>query len=478
MDTQTQSMEELNQLLNQETQKGTVGAGTTDVFSAAAAKPETQKMTSEEAIREIFSGMTEAATNGAIVNVDSPKGRLMQVMDEKGAICGFVTPKGNKISLSSAKISSESDARTIRVVDRMASKILGVIIKYPKALEDAINKCNAVAGYEPNYPYENGSPEDFKDATDGMVVKIFDYDSAVTWISKHCFQRISEARAIFRATPRKDKSGKWVTKKASEVEAYYFLKSKVTELLAQANTPGSGEELVKKQNKFKNLRGSQLAPLKCSYRSKLLTQGNYIALAKYVTEPVKPKYSAEEAELRNKYMVLPLISKKKVIDNVKYGQLDENSRQLIQVVNGTVTSQLFNTTGESALLKMQVASWYDPTAIIKGSELQLPVITEKEGLDKDKNVVKRKVMPVVELGAPDAEGRITYFFDPKGEHANIGAACGFDSNGNCALTASAIADFQKELKNAKKSSGKGNLMVRGVNIEVLLQGLINRGIQG
>lgn len=340
-----------------------------------------------------------------IVRVGSPRHALLSAMSDRAEICGFITPTTSKMEIS---VTRKQDTCTIGLTEKMSSKIIGVIMRFPKEIVAAIDAEQDCAPQNSTIiTYSDGTQnkaEEFRAASQlSYVIDVKTYDEAVNWISTYCWGSIKESSALFvpfkKVTTKKDG-----TKSEKEYKSPMDLKGGYGFYTLVNNLVKVQEKLEKKSKEGKELKApamSEIYPLKSSYRSKLLTKTNFIAAEKFETISIKKDgYTPDEAQLMNKLYVAPLFKPTSKLTQTRLGSMASESAKLytIDPANPGVVSKsaFFPTDGKTVLGTPEVAAyhWYDKTSEIKADEIELvakevKTVKSKDGKTSEKIVTKK-----------------------------------------------------------------------------------------
>lgn len=476
--------EEANKVMQNQgmLQRGTTANTGTEVEGKKTRKPADTRSTLD-VLDAAFKGLGRSA-DGAVVDPASPKYQLMAVMSDKAQICGFIVPKGHKITISCA--TNKSGQRSFKVADKMSTKIAGVIMRYPNMLAEAIRKCDSTTGADPEYDYPLGTPQTFRDAVgEENIVTIMLWDQALNWINNNTTGTISEAPAIFRPYT-KTQGGQTKTYQFGDSTRKYTLHNNIKDTVVkieQAKQAGDTTALESLKNKViaMQTKFSRALSLK-SYRGKILTDGNYIALAEYVPAAYTTKYTAEEAALYNEKYIKPLFNSKKdknapaTFDASKLSSLVDAERSWVNVDEAGVHSSVFFSTDQDSKIvelagKKAITAWYDSTVAIAPENVRLPKLVVKTGVRKSgprANTEYRTVQEVIAGVGQNIDGTVLIPWNLPETHTKIYNAT------DKLLTSQMVEEFRQKLKDSTSKGGSrgSSLNLAGMDLNSISKAIL------
>ncbi len=433
-------------------------APTNDFGGATAAKdPEKEERKKNEEARR---SQIAAEIGKSAVQLNSALGKMLQQMSQSARICGYVVKNGPKTDFVAKSIKDKATQAVhydIRLRQSPPSSVIGVIIKYPARLLDALNK-----GEELKF-------EDLANATQSAatVLQIEDKDAMPAILTSRAAGYMVEADEIFQPYYTKSvhvSSLSDINVKKANIPSRSCLFTEI----ATVNRKGTADTVLR---------------MKHSFRSRLQAPGNYIALKEVDTVPMKMSYSADEAEQMNDlYLSRFTVPRAGKNNEIVMNAVTDDTRKVITVKDAEAGSNGIPVIVSTAYFptnagvnwskdpKLAVADWYrknpDGTPVMLNlDEIRL---VKKERYQNSKGNLMTRVVNR-ELRDTNASAD-SYRFDPNGEHKAICAAA------DGALTFDTLDAWHPKKKGGSKRSTPaaiGGTALAGMS-EAAIQQILDR----
>lgn len=377
-----------------------------------------------------------AAIREKAVKLNTPRGKVLQLMSQNARICGYICKTGPKTDFAVKTVKTDSGAKmySIRLRQSPPSPVIGVIVKYPARLMDALQKQT-----EADYESLARLAED-----GGYIISIEDKDNMPAILAHRSAGYMIEDDKIFQP---------YYTKKVPIASPGDFKSRKET-------VPSKSclyAELGKKADTANVMR------MRHSFRGRLQAPGNYIALKEYDTVALKHSYSPDEAAKmidlylkrftvprgnNNEIVINKLVSENGKLFVTKSASEGESSTPTI------VSTAFFPTNAADSWEKdpsLKVEDWYkrNPNGTPVTLSLEEIRLVKKEMVESSKNGMVARVISR-ELRDTNASAD-SYRFDPNGAHKNIVDAT------NGMLTFDTIAAWRPTKKTTSKKAAPATI---------------------
>lgn len=351
-----------------------------------------------------------AAIREKAVKLSSPRGQVLQLMSQKARICGYICKTGPKVdfTVKTVKTESNNEMYAIRLRQSPPSPVIGVIVKYPARLMDALQKQE-----ESNFEDLARLAED-----SGYIVTIEDKDNMPAILAHRSAGYMIEDDAIFQP---------YYTKKTPITSPGDFKSHK-------PSVPSKSclyAELGKKAG-----MPTDVMKMRHSFRGRLQAPGNYIALKEYDTVAMKRSYSPDEAQMMIDLYLKRFTQPRGNNNKIVAAQLTSENRRLFTIKEAsegdspipTITATAFFPTNSADSWdkdpSMKVEDWYrrNPNGTPVTLSLEEIRLVKKEMVESSKGVPTARVISR-ELRDTNASAD-SYRFDPEGAHKAIVEATG------------------------------------------------------
>lgn len=420
------------------------------------AEPKATETTEFHAAEKKKSGMTETEKqyNTQIVNTvntlrckqGSLKSMLLSAYSRAARICGYVVTTDSRFDIYSKTNKDKQNVNSnptydIGVKNFPPSKIVAAIIKQPISIKQAID----------NYSDDTADAEKIESIINGenaVSISTVNFDELPAFLMSSANGYLAEADEIFTPFYAKNKK----IKNVGDAPCIGAITKPA--LMVKLNPMAiRGKKRSDKNKQLLDYTPTNVLVLKHTFRSRIATPKNIIALRRFETLELKSVYPADEAAELN---TLYLGKYAKVSGNRVRPVLADLTPASSKIINFDSTgvgasaiksSAFFPTDGApSYFATNQVTSWFEKTengeaAVVPTSQIKLVKKvnkSKKEGEVKPGTVAKE----IKDTNASED----AYKFDPNGEHKAIcDAADGM-------LTFDVINGIRQSLKRNSKTS--------------------------